>query len=68
MLTRLGEYKTKSGHRAIVAQLRSVQGRHWILRGAVEDEGVLYIFTWDSDGKVQAGMDSPLDLLGEDVG
>ena len=35
MVTRLGEYKTQDGHRAIVAQIKSVDKNSWVVRGAM---------------------------------
>jgi hypothetical protein len=62
MVTRLGIYKTKSGNRAIVAQIKSEGKNSWIVRGAIEAYGVLYIIHWNYLGRCVSGQ-SKFDLV-----
>lgn len=50
-----GMHKTMIGFRAIVAQLRSINKR-WILIGAILNQGVLYLHTWNAAGKSLSGQ------------
>lgn len=52
-----GEHKTFDGSTAIVAQIKSVQGNFWLLRGAIEDSTnkVLVPHIWNVYGQSQSG-------------
>ena len=46
-----GQHVLRSGHRAVIAKVRSV-GVHFLLQGAIEDQtdGKLFIHSWTHDG------------------
>jgi len=61
-----GVYKTQLGLKAVVAKIvnYSTEGvpPMWLLRGAVEIQGVLYMANWNLHGKSMSG-DTKFDLV-----
>lgn len=49
MVFKKGIHVCKNGWRAIIAQTKCINGQ-WVLRGAIDRNGVLYISKWDLKG------------------
>ncbi len=62
-----GVYETFSGNRAVVAQLRSINGESWLLRGAIHDHDNIFVMhAWNIDGK--SFSNAVLNLKSKDQG
>ena len=61
-----GTYTTRGGRHAVVAQVRELreEGKlpRWVLRGAIELDGILVPTAWDIQGKSLSG-EAKYDLM-----